>query len=163
MRGVVKVSPRAASLDARNTAGRIHADALHGGQVRDQAAVARAETGHAVAAGADGQGHGVIAREADTADHVGDIGAPYDPAWPPVDHRVVHLARRLVLGAGRIDNLTANSRYKGLDGARFGSTDSLFSGITLHDKSPRIRMIGAQRVRVRRPTAAYGYHLNILI
>ena len=67
--------------DARH---RIHGDAAHPRQVHDEAAVTARVTGGAVAAGADGQGEVVLAREADGGGDVRVGRRPDDDGRPTI-------------------------------------------------------------------------------
>lgn len=76
--GVVDVAPDAAAVDSPDTSCGVHADALHPGQVDDQAIVAEAQSGGVMASATDGHREVAVAHELHGGDHVGHIRAPDD-------------------------------------------------------------------------------------
>ena len=75
----------------------IDLDPPHVEAVDDDAAVAGRLTGEAVAAAPHGDGETPFAREMDRPDHVRRIRTAHDGGRPPVDRRVPHGPRVLVL------------------------------------------------------------------
>ena len=92
----VEVAPRRAALGPRRAGRRVHPDAAHAGQVDHDAAVARAEPGHAVTAAAHGEVEPVLPREVHGRHHVAGVRRADDRGRPPVDHGVVDDPRLLV-------------------------------------------------------------------
>jgi len=88
LRVVIELRPHDPAFGSRGAVARIDADALHRREVEDDAAVARAEAGDVVPAGADGDDELVPAGEAEACDHVRRAGAANDEGRPPVDHPV---------------------------------------------------------------------------
>ena len=116
MRRVIDIAPGAAALDAHRAVRRVDADALHAREVDHQAVVAGAEAGAVVAAAAHGEGQAVLAGEVDGADHIGHIDAAGNQRRALVDHAVVDLARLLVVGVARLDQLAAHTCAEILNG-----------------------------------------------
>jgi hypothetical protein len=98
-RGSVDLPPRAPAADAHRPRGRVDVDLLEGGEVDDDAVVARSQPAAVVAAAAYGERQVACAGEGDHRGHVVGAGAARDQGGPSVDHRVVDGAGVLV---GRI-------------------------------------------------------------
>ena len=112
--GTVDVGPGGAAADPHGSARRIDVDGAHRAQVRDDAAVTRAEARAAVAAAAHGDGQAVVAGEGDRRGDVAGVGTAHDQRGIAIDHAVVH-GTGLVVGrvAGR-HQLPAHLWPKGL-------------------------------------------------
>ena len=91
MRGVVDVTPGAATFDANGACRWIDADTLHAREVDHQAIVTGAQARAIVPATAHRQRQLVLAGEVDRGDDVGDIDAAGDQRGSLVDHAVVDL------------------------------------------------------------------------
>ena len=85
-------------------------------QVDDDAVVAGAEAGHAVAAAAHGEVEAVLAGEVDRRHDVAGVCRSTMTAGPPVDHRVVDRARLVVAVVAGRDHLAAHALAQLFDG-----------------------------------------------
>src|SRR3989304_2595961 len=107
---VVEVPPGAAALGQDGPLLRVHPDPLHGREVDDETIIDCAESGHVVAATADGKGQAVVAGKVDGSDDVRHVPAARDQPWVPVDHAVEDLARLLVALIAGADELSAQAQ-----------------------------------------------------
>src|SRR5215475_14150354 len=96
MRGVIDISPGAASLNTDRACCGVDANALHARQVDDQTISTRPQTTGIMAASTHGEEHVVLASEMDRGNNVGDIGTPHDQARIAVNHAIIDLASCLV-------------------------------------------------------------------
>ena len=103
VRRAVDLAPRAAAADADRARLGIDLDVLQRREVDHDPVVAGPEPGAVVPAAADGQQQAAVASEADDARDLVCVGAARDQRRPPVDHRVVDLARLVVAGVLRPD------------------------------------------------------------
>src|SRR3954447_10910730 len=107
---MIDITPGEAALDAHGARGGVDADALHVREVDHQPAIAGAQAGAVVPTPAYGQCELVLAREADSADHVGHTDTAREQRGSFVDHGVVDLAGIVVAYVARLDQLAAQSR-----------------------------------------------------
>ena len=105
----VDLAPRAAAADADRPRRRVDVDLLEGGEVDDDAVVARAQPAAVVAAAADRERQLARAGEGDRRGDVVGVGAARDQRGPAVDHRVVDRASGLVGGIARADQRAAEA------------------------------------------------------
>ncbi len=98
-RGVIERAEQRPALHPRATALRIHADAVHRGQVDRHTTLRDAQPEHAVTAAADAELEVALAAVADRLGHVVRARAAHDRAWPAVDHRVPYRPSLVVSGA----------------------------------------------------------------
>ena len=98
VRRPIDFAPGAAAADPDGAGLRIDLDVLQRREVDDDAVVARSQAGAVVAAAADGQEQVVVACERDGHGDVVRTRALRDQRRPLVDHRVVDLARLVVVG-----------------------------------------------------------------
>src|SRR5690606_23963272 len=82
-------------------------------KIDHQPVIAGGEAWPVVAAAADGDELAAVAAEAHRCDNVGYIRAPGNQRRPLVDHAVVELARLVITGVGRLDQLASESRGEG--------------------------------------------------
>ena len=115
VRRVVEHAPRGAALGAGRLRLGIDLNVRHAGQVDHHRVVGGAEAGNAVAAPADGDVVPVLPCEVHGRDHVVGGRAAHDDARTPVDHRVEDLARVVVAGVVRRDDLTADAFAEPVD------------------------------------------------
>jgi hypothetical protein len=104
------LAPSAAAADAHSPRGWVDVDVLQAGQVDHDAVVAGPETGAVVAAAAHREQLVVFAREGDDLRDVVGVGTLGDQCRPAIDHRVVDLARLVVLGVCRPDESSLEAR-----------------------------------------------------
>src|SRR5207245_1902260 len=109
LRGAVELLEKGATLDSRGPARWVDLDGPHAREIDDHAAVARRETGDAVAPAADRNDEIVLAGEADRRDDVLDTGAPRDERGMAVGHRVPDDAAGVALTIARLDQLAAKA------------------------------------------------------
>ena len=112
---MVDVAPQAAPLDTHGALLRVNADAMQVRQIDHQAFVAHAQAATVVAAAAHCEQQLLLAGEIDAAHHVGHVAAIDDQAGHAIDHRVVDLARVVVVGVARLHHAPAQLGSKFLD------------------------------------------------
>ena len=146
VRRAVELAQRAAAADPRRARGGVHVDAVHGGEVDHQPAVAGAQPRAVVAAAANGQRELALAREGDRAAPRPAPGAAHDQLRAPVDQRVVDRACLLVVGIARPDHPAFEARrgaaHRCLRGRRCPPTlePARSRGITRADRLSRARV-----------------------
>jgi hypothetical protein len=121
--GLVDLGPRAAAADADGAGRGIDLDVLHRRQVDHDAIVDGPQPSAVVAAAPDGQRQVVAAGEGDDLGDVAGTGTARDQRRAPVDHRVVDLARLVVVGVVGADQPALVSRElapRGLRGCAYG-------------------------------------------
>ena len=101
VRGLVDLTPGAATADSDGARLGVHLDRPQQGQVRDDSVVANPEARAVVPAAAHRQRKLMRPREADRTRHVLRVCAARDQRRAPIDHRVVDLARVVVVGVLR--------------------------------------------------------------
>ena len=115
----VEFSELESRFGAHGPPGGIDADALHGGQVYHDAAVADRLARDAVAAAADRNQNLIFAGEAHALDHVGSARAAGDEGRPAVDHGVGQGTGQIIARLSGTEGLTAKRLAQLLD-RRFG-------------------------------------------
>jgi len=86
---VVDIAPFAASVHSDRARGGINRGAPQATEVDHECVIPDTETASVVCSSADGDFHVVLACEVDAGDHIGDVGAPNQGSWSPVDRSVV--------------------------------------------------------------------------
>src|SRR5215467_496312 len=104
MRSVIDVAGCTASIDPDGSACRIHAYALHHGEVDHQTVVAAAEPGTIVAAAPDCNEETLVAAEVQRGDDVGNVRAARNQARSLANHTVVKCPGRIVIGIVATDD-----------------------------------------------------------
>ena len=107
LRLVIQLAPEHAALRPGRAGARVHVDALHGGQVDDQATVVGAVARRPVTAAAHGHHDAGRPCEVDRLLHIGDAGAARDERRPAVDVAVPHAPGGLVAAVVTLDHLAA--------------------------------------------------------
>jgi hypothetical protein len=104
---MIQLAPEHAALRPGRAGARVHVDALHGGQVDDQAPVVGAVARCPVTTAADGHHDAGRPREVDRLPHVGDAGAARDERRPAVDVAIPHAPGGIVAALVTLDHLAA--------------------------------------------------------
>ena len=151
---VVEGAPGRPALGSRRPLAGIDVDALHADEVDHDGVVARPEPGNAVRASAHGDREPVLARVVHRRDDVVGVGAAHDHARPPLDHRVVDLARLVVprvlgsdgLAPHMVAELSRRSRSHGslslrLPVSRFYRTGAEVQGTEGRGQASRCRTV----------------------
>ena len=112
---VVHVADQGSTLDAHRPSLRVDVNAVHQGEVEEQAAVDAREPGDRVTAAANGEEESVLAGEVDRADHVGGAGGAHDQRRFPRMHRVVRRADQRISGVPGREHVTPDRHTEFLE------------------------------------------------
>lgn len=108
MGGVVEVAPGRPTTGPGCLLGRVHEHVIHQRQVDHHAAVAGAESRHAVTATPHRHIKAVVPRMVDRGDHVSCRHSPHDDRWTPIVHEVVDPPVLVVVALARLDYWATN-------------------------------------------------------
>jgi hypothetical protein len=115
LRLMIELAPEHAALRPGRAGGRVHVDALHRGQVDDQATVVGAVARRSVAAAAHGHHDAGRPCEVERLLHIGDAGAARDERRPAVDVAIPHASGGLVAALLTLNQLATQSAPEAAD------------------------------------------------
>ncbi len=113
---VVYLAPQGATGDPRRPVNRVHADAFHVGEVDHEPVVDGAQPGAVVPAAAHRERQLLLAGKIHCCHHVCGIHTLRDQPGPPVNHAVVHFARRFVVKIAGLDQPATQTPLEVLHG-----------------------------------------------
>src|SRR5437016_6120747 len=109
---MIDFSPGATSANPHGSRFRINVRITNGRQIDYETSVTYAKARRVVSSTSDRKLNSLFARKVDRCDYVRDISASSDPAWTPLDHRVVYLPGLFIRRVGRFDQFALQFRLE---------------------------------------------------
>jgi hypothetical protein len=109
---MIEFSEGAATLRPNCPTGWIYTDAFHPTEIKDEAIIASAKTGHRVPAAAYRQVETLFPCEVHRGDHIGNIRRLNNQCWPAIMQGIIYSACLVITVIGRMNQRTAKRALK---------------------------------------------------
>src|SRR5262245_14403205 len=111
MSGMINIAPHAAATSCDGASGGIDSRVFNRRQIDHETVITNSQPPRVVPAATDRDKQIVFTREIYASDYVCDVRARRDQARLFVDHRVVNLARFIVICVARLDNSASEASF----------------------------------------------------